>query len=161
LTDLKAKEKTMRPASFAAFFLICLAAAPAFAQSAWRWYDPADQSWKITDTPPPGRAQKIEKSAAHILPNKLPYATQMAARNFPITLYTQPVCDGCDAGRQLLEKRGLPFTEKVVKSQAELDEVKKLSGKTALPLITVGSQSFSGYEEKSWNGLLDIAGYPK
>ncbi|MDR0996398.1 MAG: glutaredoxin family protein [Zoogloeaceae bacterium] len=152
----------MRPALLlAGFFLLCLTSAPSLAQNAWRWFDPADQTWKITDTPPPGRAQKVEKSAARVVPNDLPYATQMAARNFPITLYTQPVCDGCEQGRALLQKRGLPFTEKEVKSQAELEEVKKLSGKTSLPFLTVGPQKFSGYEEKRWNDLLDIAGYPK
>jgi len=53
-----------------------------------------------------------------------------------------------------------PFREVSVVTQKDSDEVKKLSGKTDLPLLMVGNQSQTGFQESLLNGLLDSAGYP-
>jgi glutaredoxin len=93
--------------------------------------------------------------------SNLPYATQVAAKNFPVTLYTSPDCGTpCDRARAVLVKRAVPFKETSVLSQSDVDEMKRLSGKADVPLLVVGAQVQSGFQEVLYNGLLDSAGYP-
>jgi hypothetical protein len=47
-----------------------------------------------------------------------------------------------------------------VLAQNEVDELKRLSGKTDIPLLVVGAQVQAGFQEGAYNGLLDAAGYP-
>jgi len=91
----------------------------------------------------------------------LPYATQLAAKNFPVTLYTQPDCGTpCDQARALLVKRAVPFREVSVVTQKDADEMKRLSGRSDLPLLVVGTQMQTGFQEGLMNSLLDSAAYP-
>jgi hypothetical protein len=85
----------------------------------------------------------------------------VAAKNFPVTLYTQPDCGTpCDQARALLVKRAVPFREISAVTQKDADEVKRLSGKSDLPLLLVGSLVQAGFQESIFIGLLDSAGYP-
>jgi hypothetical protein len=90
----------------------------------------------------------------------LPYATQLAAKNFPVKLYTQKPCAPCDDTRASLVARSVPFSEINVATPKDLDEVKTISGKADLPLLVVGSLFQSGFQEELINSLLDTAGYP-
>src|SRR2546430_17017778 len=91
----------------------------------------------------------------------LPYATQLATKNFPVTLYTLPNCGSpCDQARALLVKRAGPFTEASVVTQKDADEVKKLSGKNDPPLLAVGTQGQTGFHEGLPNGRPHSAGDP-
>jgi len=136
--------------------------ADAFGQ-AYRWVD-QDGRVHYTQTPPPPNAKNVQRKnfrggGADV--SNLPYATQVAAKNFPVTLYTLPNCGSpCDQARALLVKRAVPFTEASVVTQKDADEVKKLSGKNDLPLLVVGTQVQTGFHEGLLNGLLDSAGYP-
>jgi glutaredoxin len=86
----------------------------------------------------------------------------MAAENFPVTLYTSADCTKeCKDARDLLNSRGVPFSERMVQKQEDLDELKQLVGDFFVPVIKVGKQSFRGFEAGAWNNLLDLAGYPK
>ena len=93
----------------------------------------------------------------------MPYATRQAAEKFPVTLYTAANCmEACKQARELLNGRGIPFSEKMLKSEEEIAELtKKLGSEAATPSIFVGQQSFKGFEAGTWNNLLDLAGYPK
>jgi glutaredoxin len=133
------------------------------AGQAYRWVDDAGRV-HYTQTPPPPGAKGVQRKntrpgvAATV---DLPYATQVAAKNSPVTLYTQPDCGpACDQARASLVKRAVPFREVSVVGQKEIDEMKKVSGREDLPLIVVGSQFQTGYQEGRINGLLDAAGYP-
>ncbi|HUL90839.1 MAG TPA: glutaredoxin family protein [Burkholderiales bacterium] len=129
----------------------------------YRWVDDRGQV-HYTQTPPPPQAKKIQrKDFRSAAPGNvdLPYATQVAAKNYPVTLYTQPDCGSpCDQLRASLVKRGVPFREVSVVGQREIDEMKKISGREDLPLLVVGSQSHTGFRESAINELLDTAGYP-
>jgi|SRR5262245_42888371 len=129
----------------------------------YRWVDDQGRV-HYTQTPPPPAAKGVQRKdfrSGAVDPSDLPYATQVAAKNFPVKLYTQPDCGPpCDQARASLIKRGVPFREVSVLSQKEIDEVKQLSGKEDLPLIMVGSQFQIGFREGPLNSLLDTAGYP-
>jgi glutaredoxin len=117
-----------------------------------------------TQTPPPPGAKDVQRKnlpqSGAAASADLPYATKLAAQNFPVKLFTQEQCEACDRARALLVKRGVPFSEVNVLSQKESDEVKAISGGTNLPLVVVGSLHQSGYQEQLLNSLLDTAGYP-
>jgi glutaredoxin len=143
----------------AALWITCSDAAG----QAYRWVDEQGRV-HYTQTPPPPQAKGVQrKDFRPGAPGtvELPYATQMAAKNYPVTLYTQPDCGSlCDQARASLVKRTVPFREVSVVSQKEIDEVKRLSGGEGLPLLVVGSQFQVGYHEGLINSLLDTAGYP-
>ena len=80
-----------------------------------------------------------------------------------MTLYTAATCvEMCQQARALLNGRGVPFTEKILSTQEDSNELaSKLKSEAAIPALFVGQQSFKGYEVAAWNNLLDLAGYPK
>ena len=147
---------------FVAAAILSTACTDALGQ-AYRWVD-QDGRVHYTQTPPPPGAKGVQRKSFQPGPVgtvDLPYATQVAAKNFPVTLYTQPDCGAfCDQARALLVKRAVPFREVSVVTQKDLDEVKRLSGKNDLPLLTVGNQLLSGFQQGPYNELLDSAGYP-
>jgi glutaredoxin len=147
---------------FIAAAVLSIACADASGQ-AYRWVD-KEGKVHYTQTPPPPDAKAVQKKTFRHGPaeaSNLPYATQVAAKNFPVTLYTSPDCGApCDRARAVLVKRAVPFKETSVLTQNEVDEMKRLSGKADVPLLVVGAQVQSGFQEGLYNGLLDSAGYP-
>ena len=133
----------------------------------YRW---TDGSGKVhyTDTQPPASAKNVEKKGparaggAEAAAAQQSYAMQQAVKNFPVTIYTSKDCgDPCKKGLDYLKKRGVPFTEKAVAKQDEIDELVKLAGAPRVPVMVVGVSVQKDYEEQSWNEALDTAGYPK
>lgn len=144
----------------AIFWIACTDAAG----QTYRWVD-ADGRVHYTQTPPPPGAKGVERKnfrqSGAAGSSELPYATQVAAKNHPVTLYTIPDCGvPCEQARATLQKRAVPFREVSVTTQEEVDEVKKRSGKNEFPLLIVGSLHQSGFLESLYNNLLDTAGYP-
>ena len=133
------------------------------AAQVYRWVDDQGRV-HYTQTPPPPQAKGVQRKDFRGGPAgnaELPYATQLAAKNYPVTLYTQPECGSlCDQARAVLVKRAVPFREVSVFGQKEIDEVKRLSGEESLPLLVVGTMFQAGYQEGLINSLLDTAGYP-
>jgi glutaredoxin len=117
-----------------------------------------------TDQPPTDGKSKVQpfKAGGSTADNDvvLPFATAQAARNFPVVLYTQEGCVPCDSGRTLLRARGIPFEEKTVSSQADLNAFNALNRNGQLPLLSVGRDQIAGYEAGRWNSALSTAGYP-
>jgi len=139
-----------------------IACGAAIAQ-AYRWVDDQGRV-HYTQTPPPPGAKDVQRKnlqqSGAAESADLPYATKLAAQNFPVKLYTQEKCEACDRARASLVKRGVPFSEVNVASQKEVDEVKAISGEANLPLVLVGKLHQSGFQEELLHGLLDTAGYP-
>ena len=142
------------------------AACAASAQQLYRWTDQAGRV-HVTDTPPPPSAKEVQRKSAAGAGTAtadtagLPYAVQLAAKSFPVTLYTAPDCEPCGAARSLLNARGVPFREVLVAHEAQQQELQKAVGALAVPSIIVGDSVQKGFEEGAYHGLLDIAGYPK
>jgi hypothetical protein len=151
-------------------FLACLAIMPLAVQAGelFRWVDKAGKM-NYGDLPP-ADATDIERikisseSASESASNDdLPYATRRAQENFPVTLYTSDGCnEACTQGRNLLSKRGIPYSEKLLQTREDIDAFKQLSGiDSVVPVLQVGKDFLKGYLESQWNTELDVAGYPK
>jgi glutaredoxin len=91
----------------------------------------------------------------------LPFELSSVVQRFPVTIYTSKDCSPCDAGRNMLRNRGVPFTERTVESNEDIEALKRLAGDANLPLATVGGQQMKGYSDTEWAQFLDAAGYPK
>jgi len=143
--------------------IICLALAcsSAFAET-YRWVDPAGRT-VFSDTPPPGKVRNVVKTNEGAEAGETQsFAIKRAVDNFPVTLYTSPNCImECKQARDLLNGRGVPFTEKTLQKPEETEELKKLVGDNFVPSLKVGKQASRGFEAGSYNNLLDLAGYPK
>jgi glutaredoxin len=130
----------------------------------YRWTD-KDGKVHFSDAPPPEDAKEASQKrlggGAEDAP--LPYATQIAARRNPVTLYTGTDCgDLCTQGRALLERRGIPYAEKDAQNNpADREALRKLVGSLEVPALIVGENKTKGYDEDSWNSALDAGGYPR
>jgi glutaredoxin len=91
----------------------------------------------------------------------LPFDLRQAAARFPVTLYSSPGCTTCAQGRSLLIARGIPFAEKTVSTQEDLDALGRLTGANSVPILTIGAQQLKGFSDSDWSQFLDAAGYPK
>jgi glutaredoxin len=91
----------------------------------------------------------------------LPLDLREAAERYPVTLFAGPNCEPCDAGRNLLARRGVPFAERTVTSPADGEALRRLGGDQSLPLLTIGGQQVKGYSDIEWGQFLDAAGYPR
>ncbi|MDD2712976.1 MAG: glutaredoxin domain-containing protein [Simplicispira sp.] len=91
----------------------------------------------------------------------LPYALRQIAARFPVTLYTSPECAPCTGGRNLLIQRGIPFTERTITSNEDIEALGRLGGSSSLPFATIGGQHLNGFSDSEWTQYLDAASYPK
>ncbi|MGH8686661.1 MAG: DUF4124 domain-containing protein [Burkholderiales bacterium] len=147
--------------------LLCAAllgtASTAFAQI-YRWTDEQGRV-HLTDRPPPGNAKQVRKSDAAAPGGEndaaLPFALQVAAKNFPVTLYTAPSCAPCGLARSLLNSRGVPFREVSVVDQERRQALQAAAGDLSVPSVVVGASVQKGFEAGAYNELLDTAGYPR
>ncbi|NDP64902.1 DUF4124 domain-containing protein [Polaromonas sp.] len=91
----------------------------------------------------------------------LPFELRQVALKYPVVLYTGDNCAPCGAGRSLLTSRGVPFSEKTVRTAADAEALQRLSGEASLPFLTIGSQQLKGFSDAEWTQFLNAAGYPK
>src|SRR3990167_7004003 len=147
------------------WLFFCLAIMPPGAQAGklYRWVDAQGKVY-YGDTAPADAAQvETKKLSDSVAPNEdLPYEARRAQQNFPVTLYVADNCaTPCDQARSLLSKRGIPFSEKKLITQEDIDAFKALSGFDSAPTLAVGRTFLKGFLAEQWHGELDIAGYPK
>lgn len=139
------------------------AALPAAAQTVYRIVGP-DGKVTFSDRAPDAQtAPDIAngRRSAGAGGSGLPYELQQIATRFPVVLYTGSDCAPCASARNLLINRGVPFTERTVSTNEDIDALQRLSGSTSLPFGTIGSQQLSGYSDTEWAQYLDAAGYPR
>lgn len=92
----------------------------------------------------------------------LPQELRQATSRYPATLYvTTGACEPCDAARQLLRQRGVPFTEKQIITAEDSEALERLTGARDAPTLTLGAQTLRGLAAEVWNSYLDAAGYPR
>lgn len=152
------------------FRLLCalaaLAAGIAQAQSTvYRWVD-REGKVQFTDSPPPADARGVTErrmGGGYVDETQLPYATQMAAKRHPVTLYVSNDCgELCAQARELLSRRGVPFAEKNAQANpGDQETLQKLAGALSVPFLLVGEAKLKGFDADTWNGALDRAGYAR
>lgn len=91
----------------------------------------------------------------------LPYDLQRVASRYPVTLFTTEDCPPCDSGRQLLQQRGVPYTERTVSSAEDAAALERMVGGRTVPALQIGGQGLRGFEPADWTSYLNAAGYPK
>ena len=144
--------------------LAILASASAAVAQQYRWVDEKGRV-RYSDSPPPATAKNVQKKAASTAPaatEQLPFELQRVQKEFPVTLYTAPVCkQPCELARGALNKRGIPFNEVQVWNVETLEQLKALAGSDNVPALAVGRSALSGFDPARFDAMLDSAGYPK
>jgi glutaredoxin len=161
---------------FLIMLLLIGLAGSACAAEVYRWQD-AQGVIRYSDTMPPPTAKNVQKfkstGGSLILEKPVPpvqdsaevaeksaKAIDQPAEKPEITLFSFDECGAaCKEAEGFLNKRGVPFT---LKNQ-ELDktELQQRTGKLEVPVIFIGKEMRSGFQEKVWNELLDATGYGK
>ena len=130
----------------------------------YRWVD-GNGKVHYSDQAPPAGAKDVRQrpmSSGRGSSAPLPYALEQAVRDYPVTLYTSELCkEPCAQARELLKQRGVPYREVGVSTESDLARLKALSGGNAVPVMTVGSEVYKGFDRSTYNGALDIGLYPK
>jgi glutaredoxin len=145
-----------------------LIAGAAQAQQLYRWTDEKGRV-HITDTPPPASARNVQKKNPGVSTTDggqpdsgQPYELAQAMKEFPVVLYTSPVCkESCVNARAALNKRGVPFKEVQVWDTKTNAELKEISGAELVPTLVVGQSVQKGFNQAAFDALLDSARYPK
>lgn len=152
----------MKQAALLVVMMSCVVLAQA---ETYRWVD-KDGKVHFGDRFPAAVASDVKKrnQSTPEADRQLPFAVRQAVTNFPVTLYVSSDCgEGCKEGRDYLAKRGVPFTEKLVVTQEDIDALKRVAGgdEAMVPVLMVGSRNYKGWLRDEWQRLLDVAGYPK
>lgn len=161
----------MRPSthSFLASALLVVlttASVASQAQAVFRIVGP-DGRVTFSDRPPPDGSATPPRpgsraAAAADDPNAtLPFELRQVVGRYPVTLYSSANCQPCQQGRAMLAARGVPFTERTVTTNEDIDALQRLAGDASLPLLTIGGQQLRGYSDGEWSQYLDLAGYPR
>ncbi len=129
-------------------------------------YRSIDKDGKVhySDTPLEGSEdfEQLKLPKEPVPTESLPYETQRAMQNFPVTLYVYPACGTfCQQARDFLNKRGIPFAEKSLVKKEDIDAFRNESGDNKYPTLAIGKTWLKGFQEEPWNNELDFAGYPK
>jgi hypothetical protein len=154
---LKGKEDEISCSVFSLAFLLLASGAQA------QLYKTIGADGKVTysDTPPATgnvAQKKIGSGGADADP--LPYELAQAVKNSPVVFYSSEKCIPCDDGRKLLNGRGIPFTEKTIKSNEDIAVLRKITSEDQLPVLTIGRDKQRGFDSSAWNTALTSAGYP-
>lgn len=124
----------------------------------------ADGKVTFSDKPPVADQGKVTATGAGARANaanaSLPFELRQAVSKYPVTLYTSSKCGPCDAGRSMLNSRGIPFSERTITTAEDTEFLQRLAGDNTLPVLTVGGQRVKGYADAEWSRYLDAAGYP-
>lgn len=154
------------PKRHAALALAALLVACGSVHAQYKWTD-RDGHTGYGDQPPTD-ATAVERLANFSIRSdngdalaQLPFELRRAVRNFPVVLYTRSECPPCDQGRAYLKSRNVPFAERQVASQADIEAFRKAGGADALPALGIGRQMLRGYESGAWSEALATAGYPQ
>ncbi len=156
----------MKPVRRAALLgsLVGLLALPVLAQGVYRIVGP-DGRVTYSDQPPAAAASARPAGNASAAGGaggaQLPFELRQVSSRYPVTLYTSQECAPCNSGRNLLNARGIPYTEKTIATAQDAEAFRRINSDGTLPFLTIGGQQIKGYSDSEWTRYLDAAGYPK
>ncbi len=126
----------------------------------YKWVD-KDGSVTYQDQPPPGEATVLPGGSDDVSETAGDDATQQAAGNQPVTLFSVPVCESCDLVRMVLEQNQIPFDEKNVQGNvATQKELEAKAGQLTVPVLVIGETTLTGFSISEIHRELASAGYP-
>ena len=106
---------------------------------------------KTSPKPPADKEATPEKGAA---------APQAPSAPGGVRLYTTADCGPiCSDARQMLGARGVSYQEISVESQPQIEELKKMTGDTVVPVLFLGQFWVQGYSASDYESALAKAGY--
>lgn len=109
---------------------------------------------RVEPRPAPAEKPAPEKGAA--APTEAPPQAE------GVKLYTTADCGpNCANAKQLLGARGISFQEISVESQPQIEELKKMTGDTVVPVLFLGRFWVQGYNATDYEQALDKAGYKR
>ena len=153
-----------KPALASASILIALLTLGAPAHALYKVVGP-DGKITYTDVQPsPGKTGKVTPIGSNTAPQaeaSLPLELRQPAARYPVTLYVTNACEPCNAGRQFLRQRGVPFNERSITTTEDVDALQRLTGGREAPALTIGAQTVRGLSQDIWASYLDAAGYPR
>ena len=166
LKSVPSKAKKILLACTWGMALGCQLIAPAQAQQVYRIVG-VDGKVTFSDKPPQGQDAQAKVNSAssgfgsvNAANTTLPFELRQIASKYPVTLYTGDNCMPCASARTMLMTRGVPFSEKTVKTADDSQALQRLSGENTLPFATIGSQQLKGFSDAEWTQFLNAAGYP-
>jgi glutaredoxin len=134
------------------------------AQQVYRIVGP-DGKVTFSDQPPPAATGKVSTAntgaGGGAASTGLPFELRQVATKYPVTLYSGENCGPCGSARAMLTNRGIPFSERTVTTNEDVQALQRLSGDASLPFATIGGQQLKGYSDAEWNQFLNAAGYPQ
>lgn len=142
---------------------VATASTPLAAAQLYQWKD-AQGRMVYSDHAPPSSVKSAQQKSfkGSVIEGGESYATRTAREKYPVTLYVTACGAPCDQARQLLTDRGVPFSNKDPQANPEAQaELQKLTGRSNVPVLVVGSDKIDGFETGQWQAALDRAGYPK
>lgn len=120
----------------------------------------ADGNLTFQEICPPG-STVVETKKIYTGPKEKMPDLAALQESHPVVLYSVATCDACDLVRSYLQGRGVPFNERDVADDAELqEELIAKSGELSVPVVTIGEEVVDGYNKPVLESKLDAAGYP-
>lgn len=143
--------------------LLALFFVPAQAATLYKWVDAAGNV-TYQDTPPPENV-KFETNDIDTPPAAVDGSggatMDEASLANPVSLYSVPDCDSCDLVRQYLESNAIPFVEKNVLNDIDLQkELEGKAGALTVPTLIIGDRILNGYSRSAISSRLNQAGFP-
>ena len=162
------KQHRLRPTLTTVLHMLPLVAALAAlpSQAQYKVVGP-DGKVTYTDRQPTAGDGKVSSLGARgIAPtatdSNLPFELRQPVARYPVTLYVSGGnCEPCEASRQLLRQRGVPFTEKQILSAEDSEALERVTGGRDVPALSIGAQTLRGLAASVWSSYLDAAGYPR
>lgn len=140
-----------------------LIAGTSSAEGIYRWVDKSG-AVHYGDRPADDAKQVVQKDFADqpVDDAGLSYEVRRAKAKYPVVLYLTSDCGKvCADARALLDKRGIPYTQKLLATSDDMESFRAQSGGEVVPTLSVGKSWVKGFQAAIWNNELDLAGYPK
>ena len=141
---------------------VLLLTAPAQSAQLYQWKDAQGRVYYSDQQPPPSVKNATQKNfKGSFIEGGDSFAGKSAREKFPVTLYSNACGVPCDQAKRHLEQRGIPYASKNPESGDDRAALLKLTGRSNVPVLLVGTDKIDGYEVGQWDAALDKAGYPK
>jgi len=143
----------------ALLFLLVSSSTPA---QMYKWVG-VDGQKNYSDMPPPKSVTNTEKKSISDSEKRvtLPYVLAQASKKMPVILYSAEKASHSSDARNFLMKNGIPFSEKTVTTDEDIDKLRQISGAAQVPVLFIGRSKLTGFNASEWRTALTQAGYPE